>query len=154
MFRRHCGDPGVDKWPLQINAWLTLRYSSKTDFFINGLLQKAGINCTPNGSSIKEVQNELRVASKKGTGKSGFPEFVGLSGGFLIVIEDKPLLQKQAKYADGQQAVLCEDVKSTTDYAENGALHYAKVIASNTEFKQIFAFGCSGAEKHNKIRPI
>ncbi len=126
----------------------------KTDFFINGLLQKAGINCTPNGSSIKEVQDALKGASKKGTGKSGFPEFVGLSGDFLIVIEDKPSLQKQAKYADNQQTILCDDVKSTTDYAENGALHYAKIIASRTEFKRIFAFGCSGDEKHHKIRPI
>jgi type I restriction-modification system DNA methylase subunit len=40
------------------------------------------------------------------------------------------------------------------DYAVNGALHYAKVILEKTNFKKIFAFGCSGNEKHNNLRPI
>ena len=126
----------------------------KTDFFINGLLQNVGIQCTPNSSNIKEVQDALKNASKKGTGNTGFPDLVGLSNNFLIVIEDKPALQKQAKYSDDQQTVLCDKVESIVNYAENGALHYAKVIIAKTGFKQIFAFGCSGDEKHHKIRPI
>lgn len=126
----------------------------KTDFFINGLLQNVGIQCTPNSSNIKEVQDALKSASKKGTGNTGFPDLVGLSNNFLIVIEDKPALQKQAKYSDDQQTVLCDKVESIVNYAENGALHYAKVIIAKTGFKQIFAFGCSGDEKHHKIRPI
>ena len=36
-----------------------------TDFFIGSLLEKVGINFTPNGSSIKEVQKALKTASKK-----------------------------------------------------------------------------------------
>jgi len=126
----------------------------KTDFFINGLLQNVGIQCTPNSSNIKEVQDALKSASKKGTGNTGFPDLVGLSNNFLIVIEDKPALQKQAKYSDDQQTVLCDKVESIVNYAENGALHYAKVIIAKTGFRQIFAFGCSGDEKHHKIRPI
>lgn len=126
----------------------------KTDIFINSLLQNVGIQCTPNSSSIKEVQDVLKSASKKGTGNIGFPDLVGLSNNFLIVIENKSALQKQAKYSDDQQTVLCDKVESIVSYAENGALHYAKVIIAKTEFKQIFAFGCSGDEKHHKIRPI
>jgi type I restriction enzyme M protein len=39
-------------------------------------------------------------------------------------------------------------------YAENGALHYANEIVEKTSFKKVFAFGCSGDEKHHIIRPI
>lgn len=33
-------------------------------------------------------------------------------------------------------------------------MHYAQHIINNTNFKRIFAFGCSGDEKHHIIRPI
>ncbi|UTB32701.1 MAG: hypothetical protein NKF70_14685 [Methanobacterium sp. ERen5] len=46
------------------------------------------------------------------------------------------------------------DQKAIKNYAENGALHYAQHIASQTNFKRVFAFGCSGDEKHHKLRPI
>ena len=45
----------------------------KTDFFIGKLLDLAKIKFTPNGSDIKEIQDALKTASKKGTGKVGFP---------------------------------------------------------------------------------
>jgi len=44
--------------------------------------------------------------------------------------------------------------KVIKNYAENGALHYAQIITAQTNFKKVFAFGCSGDEKHHKIRPI
>ncbi len=48
----------------------------KTDIFISKLLDLANIAYTPNGSDIKEIATALKTASKKGTGKVGFPEFV------------------------------------------------------------------------------
>ncbi|SCD19252.1 Restriction enzyme BgcI subunit alpha [Proteiniphilum saccharofermentans] len=33
-------------------------------------------------------------------------------------------------------------------------MHYARHIIANTEYKRIFAFGCSGDEKHHEITPI
>ena len=72
----------------------------KTDIFISKLLESAEINYTPNGSDIKEIQEALKTASKKGTGKSGFPEFVAISKDFILVIEDKSELDKQALYED------------------------------------------------------
>lgn len=125
----------------------------KTDFFIGKLLDVAQINYTPNGSSILEIEKALKTASKKGTGRVGFPEFVALCSDFILVIENKASLDKQAKY-DSDDQTLLTDVKSITDYAENGALHYANEILKKTNFKQIFAFGCSGDEKHHCIRPI
>lgn len=126
----------------------------KTDFFIGKLLDGAKIDYTPNGSSIKEIQDALKTSSKKKTGKAGFPEFVGKSNDFIIVIEDKADLGKQALYTDDNNTVLAMDVKATTDYAENGAFHYADEIIKKTSFNKVFAFGCSGDEKHHIIRPM
>ena len=75
----------------------------ETDFIIKFLLDNAGINCQAEGSCISEVQKALQTASKRGTGKSGFPEFVGSSGDFLIVIEDKASFDKQ----DLQKLAVC-----------------------------------------------
>lgn len=124
------------------------------DFFIGRLLDSAEINYTPNGSDIKEIQKALKSASKKGTGRVGFPEFVGKSNEFIIVIEDKADIEKQAFYMDELENELAKDLASLRDYAENGALHYGSHIIENTNFKKIFAFGCSGNEKHHIIRPI
>ncbi|MDC9722761.1 MAG: N-6 DNA methylase [Urechidicola sp.] len=126
----------------------------KTDFFIGKLLDLAKIKFTPNGSDIKEIQDALKTASKKGTGKVGFPEFTAKSKDFIIVIEDKADIEKQADYKDDEKTELNIKTKSITDYAENGALHYANEIIKKTSFKKVFAFGCSGDEKHHIIRPI
>ena len=126
----------------------------KTDLFISRLLDAAKIEYTPNASSITEIQKALKSSSKKGTGKSGFPEFVGHSKDFIIVIEDKDSLAKQALYNSEEDETLVMETKAISNYAENGALHYARAILTKTNFKKIFAFGCSGDEKHHKIRPI
>lgn len=126
----------------------------KTDFFIGKLLDLAKIEYTPNGSSIKEIQDALKTASKKGTGRVGFPEFVAKSKDFIIVIEDKAEIEKQTNYEDEENTILATDVKSITDFAENGALHYANEIITKTTFRKVFAFGCSGDEKHHIIKPI
>ena len=126
----------------------------KTDFFIGKLLDLAKIKFTPNGSDIKEIQDALKTASKKGTGKVGFPEFTAKSEDFIIVIEDKADVEKQADYIDDEKTELATQTKSITNYAENGALHYANEIIKKTSFKKVFAFGCSGDEKHHIIRPI
>ena len=71
-----------------------------TDLFISRLLDSANIEFTPNGSSIKEIEDALKTASKRGTKKVGFPEFVGKSKDFIIVIEDKAETNKQALYCE------------------------------------------------------
>ena len=126
----------------------------KTDFFIGKLLDLAGIKYTPNGSDIKQIKDALKTASKKGTGKSGFPEFTAKSKDFIIVIENKADTEKQALYEDEEKTKLATDTKAIINYAENGALHYANEIIKNTPYKKVFAFGCSGDEKHHIIQPI
>jgi hypothetical protein len=126
----------------------------KTDIFISKLLESAGVKYTPNGSDIKEIQEALKTASKKGTGKSGFPEFVAIAKDFVLVIENKAELDKQVLYEDGDKQNIATNQKAIANYAENGALHYANQILTKTHFEKIFAFGCSGDEKHHIIRPI
>ena len=125
-----------------------------TDFFIGKLLDYAKIKFTPNGSSLIEIQDALKSASKKGNGKAGFPDFVGKSMDFILVIEDKAELEKQANYQDEEESRLLMDADSVINFAENGALHYANEIIQKTGFKKVFAFGCSGDEKRHTIKPI
>lgn len=125
-----------------------------TDFFIGNLLKEANINFTPNGSNIKEIQDALKTASKKGTNNAGFPEFTAVSGEFVLVVEDKASLDSQASYICEDKNILATDTRSIMNYAENGALHYARQVIEKTSFKKIFAFGCSGDEKHHIIHPI
>jgi hypothetical protein len=84
----------------------------KTDFFISKLLDASKIVYTPNGSDIKEIHEALKTASKKGTGKVGFPEFTAKAGDFILVIEDKSDTEKQAQYTDETQTTLATDVGS------------------------------------------
>jgi type I restriction enzyme M protein len=149
-----CGRQKIKFGAMQNRGTNDMANERKTDFFIGRLLNEASIEYTPNGSNIKEIQDALKTASKKKTGRAGFPEFVGKSKNFIIVIEDKEALDKQALFTDETERTLSMDVSAITNYAENGALHYAQQILEKTFFTQIFAFGCSGDEKHHKIRPI
>lgn len=44
-----------------------------TDHIVAPLLREAGIDFTPNGSRIKEINDALKTASKRDTGEPGFP---------------------------------------------------------------------------------
>ena len=124
----------------------------KTDLWVYDLLKEAGICLDPQGCSIKEVDEALKTASKKGTGNVGFPEYVGVVKDFLLVIEDKSDLSKHVKY--NEKDLICTETKSVTDYAVNGAYFYGKHLINNTHYKKIIAFGVSGNEKHHKITPL
>ncbi len=127
-----------------------------TDTIVYNLMREAQLNPQPEKSSIIEVEEALRTASKRLTGRAGYPEWICQSGDFLIIVEDKKNSKYQANYMpEKKNDVLLVDRESVTDYAENGALHYAQNVASKTGFKKIFAFGCSGTDKDSLIiRPI
>ena len=125
---------------------------AKTDLWVYDLLKEAGIELDPQGCSIKEIDNALKTASKKGTGNVGYPEYTGVVGDFLLVIEDKSDLSKHVKYDD--KDLISTDTKAVTDYAVNGAYFYGKHLINNTHYKKIIAFGVSGNEKHHKITPL
>lgn len=124
----------------------------RTDLWVYDLLKDAGITLDAQGSNIKELDDALKTASKKGTGNVGFPEYCGVVKDFVLVIEDKASTDKQEKY--DENGILNLDVSSITDYALNGAYFYAKHILENTNYKKAIAFGISGDEKHHIIKPI
>lgn len=124
----------------------------KTDLQISRLLDEADIKYDAQGSDIKEINEALKTASKNKTGKAGYPEFVALSNGFLLVIEDKPNNESHCLYDDNKN--ISFENNAIKDYAVNGAIWYAKHIAKNTNFNKIFAFGCSGCDKNLRISPF
>lgn len=125
-----------------------------TDLWVYDMLKGIGVDnkFSAQGSSIKEIDEALSSASKKGTGNVGFPEYVGVVKDFLIVIEDKASLNKHI-FRD-KNDLIAMDVKSITNYAVNGALFYGKHLALNTRYKKIIAIGISGDEKNHNISPI
>ena len=127
---------------------------AKTDLWVYTLLKEANIHnqLEPKGSSIKEIREALKSGSKRGTGKTGFPEYVGVIKDYLLVIEDKADLSRHVKLDDKNQ--ICLETAAVTDYAINGALFYGKHLVENTSYKKVFVFGISGDEKRHKITPI
>lgn len=123
-----------------------------TDYWVRDLLKEAGLELDSQGSQIKEINEALKTASKSGTGKVGFPEFVGVVKDFLLVIEDKAELSKHLKLTE--ENLISQETKDVKDFAMNGALFYGKHLAKNTNYKKIIAFGVSGNEKKHKISPI
>ena len=124
----------------------------KTDLWVYDLLKQAGIDLDPQGSTIKEIDEALKSASKRGTGNVGYPEYVGVVKDYLLVIEDKSDLSKHIKRDDNGN--ISEDTSSIIDYAVNGAFFYGKHLARTTSYKKIIAFGVSGDEKKHKIAPL
>ena len=110
-----------------------------TDLWVYDMLREIGVHnlFSAQGSNIKELDEALSTASKKGTGNVGFPEYVGVIKDFLIVIEDKASLNKHVNR--NNNGLIAEDIKSITDYAVNGALFYGKHLAKNTTYNKIIA---------------
>ena len=128
------------------------RTEAKVDLWVNDLLKEADISLEPKGSSIKEIENALKTASKKGTGNVGRPDFIGVVKDFVLIIEDKPDISKHEKLND--EGIISTNPKDVVDYAVNGALFYARHIIKNTNYEKVIAFGVSGGAKRHKITPL
>ncbi|WP_018142387.1 HsdM family class I SAM-dependent methyltransferase [Alloscardovia criceti] len=123
-----------------------------TDLWVAKQLEECDISFDAQGSFVKELDEALKTASKRGTGKAGYPEYVAVVGDFVLVIEDKADIHKQVNLTEN--GVIATDMKSVTNYAVNGAYFYGKHIAQNSSFKKVFAVGVSGNEKHHVITPL
>lgn len=101
---------------------------------------------------LKEIDEALKSASKRCTGNQGYPEYVGISKDFVIVIEDKADINRHI--IKDKRGELYTDKKAVIEYAVNGAVHYANHISKKTNFRGVFAIGVSGSEKHHIIQPV
>ena len=98
----------------------------KTDLWVATQLNKCKIEFSAQGSEVKEINEALSTASKRGTGHAGYPEYVAVVKDFVIVIEDKADLDKHTKLTENK--LIETTTKAVTDYAVNGAYFYAKHI--------------------------
>lgn len=121
------------------------------DLYIYDLLQEAGIHADTQGSSIVEIDNALKTASKHQTGKAGFPEYTAVVGDFVLVMEDKA---DRANLCLRENGAISLSITATRDYAVNGALFYANKILEQTSYKKVFAFGNAGDKKHHILQPL
>ena len=124
----------------------------KTDLWVRDLLRDAGVELDAQGSGVKEIDEALKSASKRGTGNVGYPEYVGVVGEFLLVIEDKADMSRHEKR--GEAGELLQDTDSIVGYALNGALFYARHLAAHTPWRRALAFGVSGNERRHRITPL
>lgn len=129
-----------------------MKLEASTDLWVYDLLKDAGIKLDPQGSRIKEKNEALKTASKRGTGKVGFPENIGVVNDFIIVIENKASILYHEKL--DYRKLISEVQSHVQDYAMNGVLFYGKHLSQNTSFKKIIAIAVSGNEKRHRITPI
>lgn len=90
----------------------------------------------------KIIKDLLKVSSKKGTGKSGFPEFIITFPSIIdlvIIVECKP----ETSYHQSKK----NEKKDPEKYAVDGALHYSKYL--NQDFN-VIAIAVSG-ESEEKL---
>lgn len=123
----------------------------KINLWVAEQLKDCRIQFTQEGSDVKELNEALSAASKKKTGKVGYPDYTAVVGDFVIVIEDKADLSKHIKLT--ATGVIDTETKAIRDYAVNGAIFYAMHIAQHSSFMKVFAIGVSGDGKHHKITP-
>lgn len=123
------------------------------DLYIHDLLIEAGIHADTQGSNIIEINNALKSASKHKTGNVGFPEYCAVVNDFVLVMEDKSDRGNLCAFEDDGTTISLT-MQATTNYAVNGALHYAKHILQNTTYNKVFAFGNAGDRKHHIIQPL
>lgn len=119
------------------------------DLFINNLLDEVGITHDAQGSSVKDINNALKTASKNQDGNVGKPEYIAVIKDFVLVIEDKRARDKLVLRGDDNKILLSPD--ATMNYAVNGALFYAQKILEGSSYKKVFAFGCV---PDNIIKPV
>jgi len=121
------------------------------DLYIHGLLKEVEIEATAQGSTVPEINNALKSASKSQSGSVGYPEFVAVVKDYVLVFEDKPDRDFLCLKEDDKISL---SVEATQKYALNGALFYANKIVEQTAFKKVFAFGNAGDSKHHILQPL
>ena len=78
----------------------------KTDLWVARQLDDSQIKYDAQGSNVKEINDALQSASKRGTGNVGYPEYVAVVKDFVIVIEDKADLADALKKWDAMISAL------------------------------------------------
>lgn len=73
---------------------------ARTDLWVAKQLDEHRISFDAQGSNVKEIDEALKTASKRGTGKAGYPEYVAVINDFVLVIEDKADIDRHVSLTD------------------------------------------------------
>lgn len=124
----------------------------KTDQWVRKEIERlVGENYTEQTSTIKEVKNALKNASKQGGKGVGKPEFVFLLKNTLVIVEDKPFTSELVKYTESGELDLSMPA-GTAKYAVNGAVHYAKHITEKAlGYQEVIAIGATGTDEQREV---
>ena len=116
------------------------------------------ISLFPQGQETRraDIDSALSVASKRGTGHRGAPDFIGIFGNddkTLLVIECKADASKHRNDNLRTKGIYVnnKDIKkgkAVQEFACDGALHYAKHLAPHYN---VIALGVSGVSRGGKI---
>ena len=128
------------------------KHESNFDIYIHDLLKEAGIESEYQHTEIAQLNEALSTASKSQTGESGYPDFIAIVEGYVIIIENKA--DRDKLFLKDKDGSISQSIKATKDYALNGALYYAKKIIEHGTFTKIFAFGNAGDSKHHTLQPL
>ena len=74
----------------------------KTNLWVAAQLDECNIQFDAQGSNVKELDDALKTASKRGTGNAGYPEYVAVIDDFVLVVEDKADLELQISHIASQ----------------------------------------------------
>ena len=61
----------------------------KTDLWVASQLKENGIKYDAQGSNVKDLDKALKTASKRGTGKAGYPEYVSVVGDMCLLLKTR-----------------------------------------------------------------
>ena len=90
----------------------------KTDLWVARQLDDSKIKYDAQGSDVKEINDALQSASKRGTGNAGYPEYVAVVKDFVIAA--KNLATEMTNYnveekdLQGETAITVEHVENNT----------------------------------------
>lgn len=126
-----------------------------TDQFVRDLLRKIGVDRPWEQDGGPEWKRKALKGGSKSLSATaeGKPEFVFVSDDFIVVVEDKKDVQRTRHLVNG---IVDTGFPYRTDYAINGAMHYAKAMLRNgvPYSRGIFAVGIGGAEVHHEIAVV
>lgn len=100
----------------------------KTDLWVAAQLDECKIHFDAQGSNVKEINEALKTASKRGTGNAGYPEYTAVIGDFVLVIEDKADMDKQIKLTDS--GIIDMSVKAVTDICRERRVFLCKAYCA------------------------
>lgn len=121
------------------------------EFYFRQFYERSGgISLYPQGrgTGLGDLDAALSVSSKKGTGKRGAPDFIGVFPAderTILVVECKAdaAFHKSQKLVAGGAYIGNDKIKgrAVADYACDGALHYGKILSPHYN---VVALGVSG----------